>query len=162
MKIIFSLTILLAIIAAGCSESSDFQQHIGFNEKSQNGPKGTLNVSNDTLKGGDIFVSTGAAGKMDHKQGKIIMIGDSGVVMPLIVRDDNLIAKGTTDDTLYRIQKTGDQLSYESSDSEKSSRIARMMLMTDDGEMLEVRLLGHQLVTITQNNIMLPLEKKMN
>ena len=162
IKIICSLTILLAIIAAGCSESTNFRPNIGFNEKSQNGPKGTSYVSNDTLKKGDTFVSTGAAGKMYHKQGKIIMIGASGTVMPLIVKDDKIIAKGLTDDTLYRVEKSGDHISYESPNSDKPSEIDRMILVTDEGEKLEVRLLGDQLVTITQNNVMLPLEKKLN
>ena len=162
IKIIYILTIILVIMATGCSESTNFRPNIGFNEKSQNGPKGTSNVSNDTLKKGDPFVSTGAAGKMYHKQGKIILIGASGSVMPLIVKDDKIIAKGLTDDTLYRIKKSGDNILYESPDSDKSSKIARMMLVTEEGEMLEVRLLGDQLVTITQNNMMLPLEKKLN
>ena len=160
MKIIYTTVTLLLLIAAGCNKGNDIKSNPGYNEKPQNPQKSTLNVSRDTLIGGDIFVSTGAAGKMEQKQGKIVLISDSGDVRPVLLNDDKLIVTNIAGDTLYRISLKGNHLPGLSDNSDTLSADMRLMLMTDNGEMLKVKLLGGKLFAITEDNIMLPLEKK--
>lgn len=160
MKLICSTVILFLLLAAGCNNGDNIKSDNGNNEQFQNTKKKNLNVSGDTLIGGDIFISTGAAGKMEQKQGKIVLITGSGDVRPVLLKNDMLLVTSITGDTLNRISLAGNHLPALSENPDASSGNARLMLMTDDGEMLEVKLLGGELVAITEDNIMLPLEKK--
>lgn len=159
-KIFFGSIILVLLIAYGCYNSNNVKTNYRQNEKPHKTKLEDFNVSGDSLIGGDIFVSAGAAGKMEQKQGKIVLISDSGDVRPVLLKDDKLLVTNITGDTLYRISLTGNHKRELSDNPDTLSGDVRLMLMTDDGKMLQVKLLGGGLVAITGNNIMLPLEKK--
>ena len=161
MKIAYYLIFALCVVMAGCSTKDNDQADNHYPHQPKNQPVTKVNVSEDTLMGGDVFVTTGPAGKMDHKQGKIVMIADSGLALPIKLNADNqIMAVGLTDSTTYQVKKEGDHSALVLPDSNKVLKDGRMMLLTDDGEMLEVKLLGDQMVVLTRNNTMLPLEKK--
>jgi len=160
MKIIYSILLTLCLIAAGCSDNKDDKLSSHEQDKTGSPPAKSVKVSNDTLLGGDTFITTGPAGKMDQKQGKVVMIADSGLAMPIKLQDKTLMAMGLTDSTMYRVKKEGDHTALVLPDSDMVLKDGRMMLLTDDGEMLEVKIIGDQMVVLTNNNTMLPLEKK--
>ena len=161
MKIVYPLILILTLLAVGCSTKDDNKISSQDPDLSKTPPKKMVNVSGDTLMGGDTFVTTGPAGQMDQKQGKIVMIADSGLALPIkLDADNNITAIGLTDSTTYQVKKEGSQTSLVLPDSNKVLKNGRMMLLTDDGEMLEVKLLGDHMVVLTKNNTMLPLEKK--
>ncbi len=161
MNKIYFLIFAVALITAGCTSKDDNQLSSHSPEQTNNQPAKKFNISNDTLMGGDTFVTTGPAGKMDQKEGKVVMIADSGLALPVKLDDDNKItAIGLTDSVIYQVKKEGNRTSLILSDSSKVLKDGRMMLLTDDGEMLEVKLIGDRMVVLTKNNTMLPLEKK--
>ena len=160
MKLIYGVLLAVCLTAAGCGNNKDDQLSSHYQDKTKNPPAKSVKVSNDTLLGGDTFVTTGPAGKMDQKQGKIVMIADSGLAMPIKLQDKTLMAMGLTDSTMYRVKKEGDHTALVLPDSDMVLKDGRLMLLTDDGEMLEVKIVGGQMVVLTNNNTMLPLEKK--
>ncbi len=161
MKKAYSVIFILCLLAAGCTSKSKDQLNTHFPEQTQKQPEKKYNVSGDTLMGGDTFVTTGPAGSMNQKQGRIVMIADSGLALPVKLNDDNkIMAIGLTDSTLYQVKKLGNKTALVLPDSNKVLKDGRMMLLTDDGEMLEVKLIDNKMVVLTKNNTMLPLEKK--
>ncbi len=161
MKQIYYLIFALCFGAAGCTSKNNDQLGNHYPAQTKEQPEKTVHVSDDTLMGGDTFVTTGPAGKMDQKQGKIVMIADSGLALPVKLDDDNKItAVGFNDSTVYQVKEEGGRTALILPDSNKVLRDGRMMLLTDDGEMLEVKLIGDKMVVLTKNNTMLPLEKK--
>ena len=161
MKRINNLIIALCVVAAGCTTKNNENSNTHYPEQTKHQQPKTVNVSDDTLMGGDTFITTGPAGGMDKMQGKIVMIADSGVALPVKLNEDNkIMAIGLTDSTVYQVKKEGSRTALMLPDSNKVLKDGRMMLLTDDGEMLEVKLLGDKMVVLTRNNTMLPLEKK--
>jgi hypothetical protein len=159
MKAIYSFVLLFSLIATACQDSGNYQlnHQTGTSAGSSDS---TIRISNDTLLAGDIFITTGPAGKIDQKEGKIVLIADSGRVMTITQSDDKLIANGLTGSTRYLVKTSGDKFVLAYPDSDKVLREGRMLLVTDGGEMLEVKLLGERMVVLTANNTMIPLEKK--
>ncbi len=161
MKITYFFIFALFLVMAGCNSKDNDSANKHYPHQTKDQPVKKVNVSEDTLMGGDVFVTTGPAGQMEQKQGKIVMIADSGLALPIKLNADNkIMAVGLTDSTVYQVKKDGDHSALILPDSNKVLKDGRMMLLTDDGEMLEVRLLGDQMVVLTRNNTMLPLEKK--
>ena len=160
MKLLYYLIFAIALLSAGCSNKNDDQLHSHSPEQTKQRPQSRINVSNDTLMGGDTFVTSGPAGMANHKIGKIVMIADSGMTLPVKLNDNKIMAVGLTDTTVYQIKKDGDHTLLILPDSNKVLKDRRMMMLTDNGEMLEVKLIDGKLVVLTNNNTMLPLEKE--
>ena len=161
MKLLYYLLFAMCLIYAGCSNQKDDQLNSHFPNQTSKRPTEKVKVSDDTLLGGDTFVTTGPAGMTNQKKGKIVVIADSGLALPVKINDDNkIMALGLNDSTVYEIKKDGDHTALIIPDSNKVLKDAKMMLLTDDGEMLEVKLLGGNMVVLTRNNTMLPLAKK--
>jgi hypothetical protein len=149
-------------IAAGCSNNDS---NLRFKRpdaiKIQNTMAKNINIKEDTLMQGDIFMTTGPAGNMEHKEGKVVLIADSGETWPVSIRDSNIMARKLNDNSLYPIKKDKGKTMIVLPDSEQVIQDGRIMLLTDDGEMMEVRLIQGRMVVITPDNNMLLLEKKL-
>ena len=151
---------MLSLFITGCNDNDSYQTDKYINKRSGLQSTKNLPVLADTLIQGDIFITSGPAGTMDQMQGKIVIISDSGETMPVILKGDKLMAMELTGDRMYAVKKDSDKVSYRLPDSNNVLGHGRMMMFTDDGNLLDVKLLGDNLVVLTKNNIMLPLTKK--
>ncbi len=159
MNKLFYILFVISLIVAGCSNNQENQ----IKDKSDNNqsvqPIDDMSIKSDSVEMGDIFVTTGPAGKMDQKQGRIIMYADSGKTLPIKMEDNVLLALIDSTGTSCRVKKNGNQTILVLPDSDKVLKDGRMMFITDNGERMEVKILGEKMVVITAQNTMIPLEK---
>lgn len=160
MKSIPFIILVLNLFFTGCNDNDSYQTNKYINKRSGLQSTKNLPVSADTLRQGDIFITSGPAGAMDQMQGKIVIISDSGETMPIILKNNKIMAVDLTGDRMYAVKKDSDKVSYMLPDSNNVLGYGRMMMFTDDGNLLDVKLPGNNLVVLTKNNIMLPLIKK--
>ena len=155
------IIIIISLQLTGCSGNSKENELKNQPDAGKTSVmKKNIKVTQDSLMKGDIFVTTGPAGQMNQKQGKIILIADSNKTLPIKLTDNILLAFNDEDSTTYRVKKDENKTILVTPDSDEVLKDGRMMLITDDGELLEVKILGGQMVVLTPQNTMLPLEKK--
>ncbi len=158
MNRLLYILFFVSIIVAGCGNNQE-NQIKNKSDNNQSGQADDINIKSDSVQMGDTFVTTGPAGKMDQKQGRIIMYVDSGKTLPIKMEDNVLLAQIDSAGTSYRVKKNGNQTILVLPDSEKVLKDGRMMFITDKGEIMEVKILGEKMVVITAQNTMVPLEK---
>ncbi|HSD63767.1 MAG TPA: hypothetical protein VLB50_08205 [Ignavibacteriaceae bacterium] len=160
MKRILFLFLIIVLFAAGCENNQNSQIKNSNEDVKSADLTGSLDAKSDSLEKGDIFVTTGPAGRTEHKEGRIVMFTDSGKTMPIKMVDSVLLAMSNSDSTLYRVKKNGNQTILVFPDHDQILRDGRMMFITDTGEKMEVKFFGNKMVVITKENNMLPLEKQ--
>lgn len=160
MKSTFCIIFVVILLTTGCNDNNSYQYDKQLEKRSESKSQKSLPVSADTMIQGDIFTTSGPAGSMDQKQGKVLFISDSGAALPIIMKDNKIMALELTGNGIYRVNKGGDHVSYSLLDSNNVIGHGRMMMLTDDGNLLNVKLLGNNMVVLTKNNIMIPLDKK--
>lgn len=160
MKKMLFLFLIIVLFAAGCENNPSNQIKNSNEDVKAAELTGTLDVKSDSLEKGDIFVTTGQAGRTEQKEGRIVMFTDSGKTMPIKMVDSVLLAMSNSDSTVYRVKKNGNQTILVLPDHDQILRDGRMMFITDTGEKMEVKFFGDKMVVITKENTMLPLEKQ--
>jgi hypothetical protein len=153
--------LFISLFLISCSQKNQEYQKNSNTGKEQNHSMESVEVNSDTLEKGDTFITGGPAGKTYQKEGRIVMIADSDKTMPVKMVDNRLMALRISDSTFYPIKQAGNQTMLVLPDSDIVVKDERMMLITDEGESLKVKIVGGHLVVITSQNTMLPLEKKL-
>jgi hypothetical protein len=159
MNKILYLILLIGLMVTGCDNTQQNQIKNDSDDKTVKPVNDDIDVKTDTLDRGDIFVTSGPAGKMDQKEGRILMYAGSGKTMPIRMVDNVLLALMDSTGTTYRVKMNGAKPTLVLPDSDQVLNDGKMMFITDTGEMMEVKMLGEKIVVITARNTMLPLEK---
>lgn len=159
MNKLFYILFFITLIVAGCGNNQENEIRSKSEVDQSVQPTDDISIKSDSVERGDIFVTTGPAGRMDQKQGRIIIFTDSGKTLPIKMEDNVLLAQIDSTGTSYRVRINGDQTVLVLPNSDKVLKDGRMMFITDNGERMKVKMLGEKMVVITAQNTMLPLEK---
>jgi hypothetical protein len=156
----FLLAFLLMIGCDNVKDENSFQKK-NIVEKENKNLAGNLILDRDSLNDGDIFVTTGPTGNLEKKEGKVFLIADSVETWPVVVRDSILMVRNPGDNLLYPITNDGKNTLITQTKSGKVFNDGRMIMLTDDGQIMDVKLIDKRLVVITLNNTMMLLTKKI-
>ena len=160
IKVIYTGIIAFCMITAGCSNKKNDNYDSKDTVKTQSYQVPDINISIDSLRDGDTFITTGPAGSMNQLQGKIVVVADSDIVMPVKLDGKNILAVGLNDKVTYQVFNTGKNVLLVSPEINSLMENARLLFLTDDGNLLEVKLIEDHLVVLTRDNKMLPLTKQ--
>ena len=160
IKVIYTGIVAFRLMTAGCSNKNDDKYDSNDTVKTQSYQVPDINISIDSLRDGDTFITTGPAGSMEQLHGKIVVVADSDIVMPVKLDNKNILAIGIKDKVTYQVFNTGKNLLLVSPETNSLLENARMLFVTDDGNLLEVKLIEDHLVILTRDNKMLPLAKQ--
>ena len=160
LKMIYTGIIPFSLLTAGCSNKNNekYDSKDPFKTPSYQVPD--IIISINSLRDGDTFITTGPAGSMNQLQGKIVVVADSDMVMPVKLDAKNILAVGLNDKVTYQVFNTGKNVLLVSPETNSMMENVRLLFLTDDGNLLEVKLIEDHLVVLTRDNKMLPLEKQ--